>query len=318
MPTLVTGAAGFAGSHLLDLLARDPNDLVAWNRPGERPGAETASTRWQTVDLLDRAAVHRTIAALRPDVVYHCAGAAHVGSSWSHSESTFAVNVRGTHHLIDALRRARVRAKVVMVSSAMVYRPADEALTEEHPLVPSSPYGLSKLAQELLGVHALDDGLAVMIARSFNHFGPRQAEAFVASRSARQIAEIEARRREPEIAVGNLRARRDLTDVRDTVRAYKALLEGGSPGRPYNVCTGRALSIRDLLDLLIARANVPVRVRVDPARYQPNDLPLVLGDPARIREEIGWTPVIPIERTADDLLEYWRKLEGSRQNSFLP
>jgi GDP-4-dehydro-6-deoxy-D-mannose reductase len=303
--TLVTGAAGFAGSHLLDLLAQEGGGTVAWHRPGGAPPRELRGTRWEAVDLHERDAVDAAIARARPSIVYHCAGAAHVGRSWESTESTFATNVRGTHHLLQALERAAVTARVLIPSSALVYASAAEALTENHPLVPASPYGLSKLAQEMLGGRT-NGALAVTIARAFNHFGPRQDPYFVASGFARRIADIELGRWEPMISVGNLDARRDLTDVRDTVRAYRLILERGRPGRPYNVCSGRAIAIRDLLDLLIARARVPVEVRVDPARYRPNDTPLLLGDPGRLRDELGWTAEIPIERTLDDLLDYWR------------
>jgi GDP-4-dehydro-6-deoxy-D-mannose reductase len=159
-----------------------------------------------------------------------------------------------------------------------------------------------------------NDGLSVTIARPFNHIGPRQDPHFVASNFARRIADIELGRWEPEISVGNLDARRDLTDVRDTVRAYRLILERGQTARPYNVCSGRAITIRHLLDLLIARARVPVAVKIDPARYRPNDTPLLLGDPGRLRDELGWTPRIPIEQTLDDLLDYWRTLEGNRSS----
>ena len=303
--TLVTGAAGFAGSHLVDLLARDGAGIVAWHRPGGAPPREVPGTRWEAVDLHDRDAVDAAIARVRPSTVYHCAGAAHVGRSWESTETTFATNVRGTHHLLQALEHAAAPARVLIPSSALVYAGAGEALTEDHPLVPASPYGLSKLAQEMLGVRT-NGPLAVTIARAFNHFGPRQDPYFVASGFARRIADIEHGRWEPQISVGNLDARRDLTDVRDTVRAYRLILERGVPGRPYNVCSGHAIAIRDLLDRLIARARVPVEVRVDPARYRPNDTPLLLGDPGRLRDELGWTAQIPIEQTLDDLLEYWR------------
>ena len=303
--TLVTGAAGFAGSHLVDLLARDGAGIVAWHRPGGGPPREVPGTRWEAVDLHDRNAVHAAIARAQPSAVYHCAGAAHVGRSWESTETTFATNVRGTHHLLEALEQVAAPARVLIPSSALVYASAGEALTEEHPLVPASPYGLSKLAQEMLGVRT-NGPLGVTIARAFNHFGPRQDPYFVASGFARRIADIEHGRWEPQISVGNLDARRDLTDVRDTVRAYRLILERGLPARPYNVCSGRAIAIRDLLDRLIARARVPVEVRVDPARYRPNDTPLLLGDPGRLRDELGWTAQIPIEQTLDDLLEYWR------------
>ena len=301
---LVTGAAGFVGGHLLDLLG---TGVVAWHRAGGRPPATSrAGITWQAIDLLDPAAVHRAIADVGPTTVYHCAGAAHVGMSWGDTARTLAINVRGTHNLLEGLRRAGLKARVVIPGSAMVYAAADRALTEDDPLVPRSPYALSKLAQEMEGVRANLDGLHVTIARAFNHMGPRQDPFFAASGFARRIADIEAGRWEPEIAVGNLDARRDLTDVRDTIRAYRLILERGTPGRPYNVCSGRAITIRELLDRLLARARVPIRVRVDAARLRPNDVPLLLGDPTRIQTELGWQPEIPLDRTLDDLLDDWR------------
>jgi len=303
---LVTGAGGFAGSHLLDLLAGEDVAVVAWHRPGGPPRAAGASVRWEAVDLLDRGAVREAIARTRPTAVYHCAAAAHVGKAWDSTESTFAVNVRGTHHLCDAIRREELRVQFLIPSSAMIYRPSSEAMTEDDPLVPPNPYGLSKLAQELLALRSIPDGIDVRVARAFNHIGPRQDPFFAAPGFARRIADIERGRWAPEISVGNLDAQRDLTDVRDTVRAYRLILERGVPGRPYNVCSGRAVTIRHLLDLLIARARCPVTVKIDPARYRPNDNPILLGDPSRLRDELGWTPEIPLERTVDDLLEYWR------------
>lgn len=313
-PILVTGGAGFVGGHLLDLLAGDGADIVAWRRPGGTAQVDTGAghgrtssrVRWQAVDVLDAAQVRRTLAEIRPATIYHCAGAAHVGRSWEKTTSTFAINVRGTHHLIEGLRRADVPAKIVIPSSAMVYASADAPLKEDDALVPKSPYALSKLAQEMLGRRAIGDGLHVTIARSFNHTGPRQDPFFAASGFARRIADIEAGRWEPEVAVGNLDARRDLTDVRDTVRAYRLILDRGTPGRAYNVCSGCAITIRELLDRLLARARVPIRVRVDPARYRPNDTPLLVGDPTRIHAELGWRPEIPLDRTLDDLLNDWR------------
>lgn len=303
-PILVTGGAGFAGSHLVDLLVRSGENVIAWHRPGAAP-RQHSEARWEGVDLLDRAQVQAAIGRARPSAVYHCAGAAHVGRAWDSTEATLAINVRGTHHVLQALEQSSVMARVFVPSSALVYASADEALTESHPLRPSSPYGLSKLAQEMLAVRT-NGTVAVTIARAFNHIGPRQDPHFAASSFAQRIADIERGRSAPEISVGNLDARRDLTDVRDTVRAYQTILERGQPGRPYNVCSGHAISIRELLDRLLGRARVSVEVKVDPGRYRPNDTPLLLGDPARLRDELGWAPEIPIDRTLDDLLEYWR------------
>jgi GDP-4-dehydro-6-deoxy-D-mannose reductase len=239
-------------------------------------------------------------------VVYHLAGAAHVGRAWSSAEETLAVNVRGTNHLLDALRFSSPQARVLIPSSAMVYGPSKDPLAEDDPLVPSGPYGLSKLAQELLATRAVADRVDVRIARAFNHVGPRQDPFFAASGFARRIADIEAGAWAPEISVGNLDAQRDLTDVRDTVQAYRLIVERGRPGRAYNVCSGRAVIIGDLLDMLLRRSRVPIQVRIDPARLRPTDTPVLLGNPGRIGSELGWAPRIPLDRTLDDLLAYWR------------
>ncbi len=303
---LVTGAAGFAGSHLLDLLTADGREVYAWYKPDGTPPRQVPHTVWEPVDLMNREAVASGITALSPTIIYHCAGAAHVGRAWNTTEATLAVNVRGTHNLLDGLRRAHLRARVLIPSSAMLYRPAQGPLNEDSPVLPANPYGLSKLAQELLALRALTDGSDIRIARPFNHMGPRQDPWFAASGFARRIADIEAGRWKPEISVGNLDAKRDLTDVRDTVRAYRLIVENGRPGRVYNVCAGQAIVIRDLLFMLLGRARVPIQVVVDPARLRPNDVPVLIGDPKRIHNELGWTASIPLERTLDDLLEYWR------------
>src|SRR5262249_39053064 len=160
--------------------------------------------------------------------------------------------------LLEAVRRHRVGARVFICGSAMVYQTANEALTESHALVPASPYGLTKLAQELLALRSIADGLDIRVARAFNHMGPRPNPMLAAAAFASQIAEIEAGRAVPVLSVGNLDARRDLTDVRDTVRAYRAIAQTGKTGRPYNVCTGRAIAVRDLLDMLLSRSRVPI------------------------------------------------------------
>ena len=304
-PILVTGAAGFAGSHLVELLAHDGMEVAAWYRPGGTPMPELGGT-WRAVDLLDRAAVSAALSDLAPSQIYHCAGAAHVGQSWGAAASTLDVNVRATHHVIETLREARIDATVLIPSSAMVYASADRALREDDRLRPSSPYALSKLAQELVG-RGNPGGPRVMIARAFNHVGPRQSPTFAASGFAHAIAEIEAGKREPLVKVGNLEARRDLTDVRDTVRAYRLIVERAPAAEGcYNVCTGRAVSVRSVLDMLVAQARVPIEVKVDESRLRPSDQPLVLGDPSRIRSALNWVPDIPLERTLEDLLTYWR------------
>ena len=307
--TLVTGGGGFAGGHLIDLLVARAQPVVAWHRPGESPAARDGVV-WRAVDILQADDVRAAVNDDQPGRVYHCAGAAHVGHAWDRTADTLATNVLGTHHLLDALRRVRPDARVLIPSSALVYVPSDQALTEEAPLRPANPYGLSKLAQEMLGIGTVD-GPRVWVARPFNHFGPRQSSSFVTAAFARQIAEIEAGLQPPEIAVGNLEARRDLTDVRDTVNAYTRILEHGVAERPYNVCSGTALRVQELLDRLLQRAHCAIRVVVDPSRYRPNDTPLVLGSHQRITTELGWRPDLSADQTLDDLLDYCRRRTAS-------
>src|SRR5215831_12867638 len=186
-PTLVTGAAGFAGSHLLDLLGPQGIDIVAWHRPGGSPTATASSIRWQAVDVLDRDAVRAAIQDLQPQAVYHCAGAAHVGEAWNAATTTLATNVMGTHHLIETLRDFTPDAHVLNTSSALVYSPSAAPLDEQHPLVPASPYGLSKLAQEMAS-GGNPDGPFVHVARPFNHLGPRQSPSFARSATSNRFA----------------------------------------------------------------------------------------------------------------------------------
>jgi GDP-4-dehydro-6-deoxy-D-mannose reductase len=213
-----------------------------------------------------------------------------------------------THHVLEGIRLGGLRTRVLVPSSAYVYKPSSQALCEEDPLEPANPYAISKIATELAATRATrHDGIPVIVARSFNHFGPRQDASFFGSAVARQIARIESGLLEPVIRVGNLDARRDFTDVRDTVRAYVALAQRGAPGRVYNVCSGQARAVRELLDGLIALARVPVSVQQDPDRLRPNDTPLLLGDPSRIAGEVGWRPAFAFRQTLQDLLDYWRQ-----------
>lgn len=292
-PILVTGARGFAGSHLVEELTGAGADVIAWDRVD--------------VDLLDPAALRPALEKARPSAICHCAGAPHVAQSWGDTAAVFDTNVMATAHLLDAVRDLLPGCRVLNIGSATVYREARDPLTEQHPLGPASPYAVSKLAQEMLAqrLHQ-DDGLDVVQTRSFNHTGPRQQPAFAAPSFARQVATIEAGLGEPVLRVGNLSARRDLSDVRDVARAYRLILERGQSGAIYNVCSGSAHAIQEVVDGLCARASVAVRIEVDPALYRPNDTPLVVGSHAALTADTGWEPAIPFDRMLDDLLAYWR------------
>ena len=300
---LVTGATGFAGSHLLERLLLSHDRVAGWSNRRARSFDGGPRVHWQQVDILDRDAVHTAVRSLQPSVVFHCAGLPHVAESWGNAGRALQVNALGTHHLLDAIRAYAPDARVIVAGSALVYRQSDRTLTEDSPIGPNDPYGLSKLAQEMLAVRT---ETGVIATRPFNHIGARQQPSFATSSFAKQIAEIETGRREPVMMVGNLDSRRDLMDVRDTVRAYEALAAKGTPGKVYNVCTGTAHRVGDVLDRLIAMARVRVTVQQDPARMRPSDNPLVLGDPSRIAADTGWRTEIPLDQTLEDLLAWWR------------
>jgi GDP-4-dehydro-6-deoxy-D-mannose reductase len=308
VPTLVTGAAGFAGSHVVEALAGYA-DTVGWIHQAPPPNEVATLAEWQRVNLLDPSDVRDAIARLKPSGVIHCAGAPNVAHSWRDTATPLSMNVLATHHLFDALRRAGASCRVIVPGSSTVYTPSMEVLTEESPVGPSNPYAVSKLAQEQLSLRAArEDGVEVIVTRSFNHTGPRQSAAFAAPNMARQIALIEKGLAEPVIKVGNLDAQRDLTDVRDMARAYVALLKKGTPSQVYNVSSGVARTMRSVLDALAARSRVDVLIETDPSLMRPSDTPLMLGDSTKLRRETGWHPEVPFDQTLDDLLNYWRSV----------
>lgn len=305
--TLITGAAGFAGRHLLTHLQnrQTAGRILAWSR---RPPVDRHSAiEWRQVEMTNREAVTQAIIDTRPDRVVHLAGAPHVGQSWQDAATPLQTNVMGTHHLLEAIRVHHPGCRVLVVTSAMVYRVSDGPLDEDAPVGSTSPYGFSKLAQDQLALRAAhDDHLDVVIARPFNHVGPGQDPGFFLSSFAKQIALIEAGRLPAQLRVGNLDAQRDLTDVRDVVEAYVRLLESGVTGRAYNISSDTAHRIGDLLDDLIGLARVPVTREIDPERLRPNDAPRLVGNSLRIRTELGWKPSRTIAATLADTLDAWR------------
>ena len=305
-PTLVTGATGFVGGHLIDRLAGS-SPVIGWYRPSGHSPSGLAAVDWEAVDVLDRSRVIEAVHAAQPSRIYHLAAAPHVGASWQTVVTNLETNALGTHYLLEAVRKLGRPCRVLVVSSAQIYQAGDEPIDEGAPCVPANPYGLSKLAGDELALRAAtEDGLDVIVARPFNHAGPRQSPEYVVSSFARQIARIEAGLTPPVIQVGNLEARRDLTDVRDVVAAYERLMDAAPVGRPYNICSGRAWRVADLLDELRQLSKVSVRVEVDEQRLRPIDVPVIQGDATRIRTELGWMPRIKVEETLRDTLEWWR------------
>lgn len=301
MRALVTGADGFVGNHLCEHLASAGDDVTA-----------------SVVDITDRDATVAAFANADAEVVYHLAAQADVGGSWSNPTETLRVNVEGTMNVLDAARLAGCR-RVLAVTSADVYgnvAEADLPLTEEQPLRPVSPYAASKAAADMICVQAgLGHGLDVIRVRAFNHLGPGQSDRFVASAIASRIAACE-RDGTTTVRVGNLEARRDFTDVRDVVRAYRALMTDGEAGEAYHVCSGVDRSVRDLTDMLISHSTAAITLETDQALLRPVDLQVLRGDNHKIAARTGWAPAIEIERTLEDLLDFWRgKIRESRDQA---
>ncbi len=304
-PVLITGASGFAGGHLVEHLTGS-HEIIGWARTAPRPELARLAD-WHTIDLLDRDVVRKAIANLRPSAVFHLAGAPQVAESWRDAAKPLEDNVLATEHLLDAIRRAGLKSRVLVTGSAAVYAPSDSPINEDGAIAPSSPYAVSKLAQEQLAIRTFrDDGLDIVVVRPFNHTGPRQNPAFVAPSMARQIAMIERGLTEPVIRVGNLETRRDFTDVRDVVRAYAALMKLGQSGEIYNVGSGIGRSIRSLLDAFLSRSQVEIRVETDTARLRPSETTVFVAETSRLRARTGWRPQISFESMLDQLLGYWR------------
>jgi GDP-4-dehydro-6-deoxy-D-mannose reductase len=303
----VTGAGGFVGKHLTRGLAARGDEVHGFGL-GPCP-EDTALAGWRAGDVLDAEALGSAVAVAKPNAVVHLAGQSSAAVSFEHAAETYRANVIGTWNLLDAVRKHAPLARILVVGSGEVYGPQPEGsrAAENAPFHPVSPYALSKAAADAVSASfASRHGLAVIRTRSFGHTGPGQAPTFVVPSFARQIARIEAGKDEPILRVGNLNVTRDITDVRDVVAAYLSLLERGQPGRAYNVCRGEGLSLSSLVSELCALARREVRVEVDSARLRPSDLPWLVGDPAVVHRDTGWTPVTSLATTLDDVLEFWR------------
>ncbi|MGI5916949.1 MAG: GDP-mannose 4,6-dehydratase [Anaerolineae bacterium] len=312
---LVTGVGGFAGSHLAEyLLGLEGMQVYGVVRPGgdtRNIAAILSQMDLHREDLADRHDVRALIEAVRPDYLFHLAAQASVGRAWDDPGATLSNNIVIEANLLQALVDLEQRPRVLIVGSSDVYgrvRPEEVPVSEDVPLRPVNPYAVSKIAQEYLGYqYYLSHGLHVIRVRPFNHIGPRQGVGFVVPDFSRQIALIEAGLQEPLLRVGNLSAQRDFTDVRDMVRAYHLALEHGRPDRVYNLGSGRGISIRDLLDRLLAQSRVPIQVEADPARMRPSDVPIIVADSRRFQRDTGWAPGCNIDETLRDVMAYWRE-----------
>ena len=320
MRILITGITGFVGSHLAEFaLARgiEVFGSVRWRSKMEHIEALRDQVTLIESDLRDLLSVRTVLEQARPDFIIHLAAQSFVHASWQTPVETFYTNVVSQMNLFEAMRQLGSTARFLVIGSSEEYglvEPDELPIRESNPLRPLSPYAVSKVAQDLMGWQYFRSyGMHVLRSRAFNHTGPRRGDAFAESNFAKQIAEMEAGLREPVVHVGDLKPTRDFSDVRDIVRGYWLLLERGTPGEVYNLCSGLEWSIERILNFLIGKSTVPhVEIRQDPARLRPSDVPVLRGSPQKIENALGWRTTIPLEQTLTDLLEYWRRRIASR------
>lgn len=312
---LITGIAGFAGSHLAELLLhRGGYEVYGLCRARTKMDhIEEIKTKLhlEDADLLDSHSLYATIARIKPDYIFHLAAQSFVPTSWVSPSVTLEVNIIGSANLFEAVRQVGIDPVVQIACSSEEYglvHPNEIPIKETNPLRPQSPYAVSKVAMDYLGYqYYCSYKMRIIRTRGFNHTGPRRGETFVTSNFAKQIALIEKGKQEAVIKVGNLEAERDWTDVRDMVRGYLMAVEKCDPGEEYNVCSGKAVKIRDMLNVLLSFSKVKVETQEDPSRMRPSDVPILIGENAKFVEKTGWKPEIPFEKTMEDLLNYWRE-----------
>jgi len=314
MRVLITGITGFAGSHLADhCLERGGMDvygIIRWRSRTENIEHLQGKIKLLECDLRDATSTRDVIEEIRPDHIFHLAAQSFVPTSWRAPTECLVTNVIGQLNIFEAMRKINLKARIQLACSSeeygMVYD-NELPVTEDQPLRPLSPYGVSKVGQDVLGYqYFMSYKMDIVRTRGFNHTGPRRAPVFVVSDFAKQIADIEKGLKEPVLYVGNLDAERDFTDVRDIVRAYYLSLEKGRSGEVYNLCSEKSWKIRDLLDRLLSQTDAKIEVKQDPARLRPSDVPRLRGDCSRFRRDTGWAPRIPFEQTLADMLDYWR------------
>ncbi len=316
MRVLITGITGFVGSHLADyILANHPDveiyGMVRWRSRMDNIRHILDKVKLVEADLKDYISIRNILKEIRPDYIFHLAAQSFVPTSWKLPQETLQINILGQVNILEAMKELKLDAVIQIAGSSEEYGLVYEhelPIKETNPLRPLSPYAVSKIAQDFLGYQYFKSyGIKAVRTRGFNHTGPRRGDVFVSSNFAKQIAEIEKGKREPVIYVGNLESVRDFTDVRDMVRAYWLAVEKGEPGEVYNICSGKGLKIKEVLEILLTYSKVKVEVKVDPARLRPSDVPVLIGDNTKFRKRTGWEPEIPIEKTLKDLLDYWRE-----------
>src|SRR3989344_516324 len=312
----ITGMNGFVGSHLAEYVIQNNLGDVSGTVRGKTASLKNLEAILDKVniincDLTDSYAINAAVNEVQPDIVFHIAAQAFVPSSWKSPQETLTTNVIGSLNLFEAIRRNNIDPRIQIACSSEEYGLVHEnevPIKETNPFRPLSPYGVSKVAMDMLGWQYFKSyGMKIVRTRAFNHSGPRRGQEYVDSNWARQIALIEKGKQKPELFVGNLTARRDFTHVRDIVRAYWIAATKATPGEVYNICTGKDYSMQQVLDMLLKFTNKKIKVTQDPERMRPSDVEILLGDCSKFKKETGWKPEISYEQTLKETLDYWRE-----------
>lgn len=305
---LVIGAAGFVGKYLVDEMCVNGMEAYVTKLPHEH--FEHPYAQVYDLDIMDKEAIVALLFEIRPDYIFHLAAQSSVGLAWKNPGLTIDVNIKGSINVMDALRELFYKPRVLLIGSGEEYghiQPTETPIKESNLLRPGNIYAATKACQNMIGnIYSKAYDLELMMVRAFNHIGPGQAPMFVVSDFCKQVAEIEKGLKEPVMKVGNLAAKRDFTDVRDVVKAYVKLIQSGLAGETYNVGSGSAKEIREILNLIVSMSTVKIDVEIDPNKIRPVDVPIIEADISKINELTGWKPQIPLEQTINETLEYWR------------
>lgn len=311
MRALITGSNGFVGQYLAEYLLK--KDIEVWGTIHESkaiPKEIHNEIIIRQMDITDQLQVKNVLSECKPDYIFHLAAQSSAAVAWKHPDLTMTVNINGTINLLECIRKFDLKPRILLIGSSEEYgtvKSKDLPIDEAHELRPGNPYAISKAAQSMIGqVYSKAYDLNIIMARAFNHIGPKQSSKFVVSDFTKRIAEIEKGKIPPILKVGNLEAERDFTDVRDIVRAYYELVLKGKRGEIYNIGSGKVCKIQDILDRLLSLTNMKIKIQKDIDRYRPLDVPIVQCDSRKFVNLTSWQPRYTLEETLKDVLEYWR------------
>lgn len=312
---LITGITGFVGSHLAEFLLKGNNvkvyGIIRWRSKTENIVHIKDKLKLYECDIRDASSVRKVVGEIKPDIIFHLSAQSFVPASWNAPAETLITNIIGELNVFEACRHLKINPYIQIAGSSEEYgmvRKNELPVKETNPLRPLSPYAVSKVGQDLLSYqYFMSYKMNIIRTRGFNHTGPRRGDVFAESNFAKQIALIEKGMQKPIIYVGNLEAKRDFTDVRDMVEAYWLSVKKCKTGEVYNICSGKAYSIGTVLDILLSFSNAEVKIKRDPARMRPSDVPVLIGDNSKFVKQTGWSPKIPFPQTLKDLLQYWRE-----------